>query len=157
MLFRSRSLRQTCPYGGKALSSGPHAPLGSRIGWGEVVFVSDVLRVIGYGLGAGLMILGGVELVRWLCFRLARGRGAGEMILLVRPTGPEDCEALVRAAALRVDWMDLRPPCRLACIDPGGETGAILERLERQCHSLERLGPEELARALAGESPKEGK
>jgi len=122
-----------------------------------VVFVSDVLRVIGYGLGAGLMILGGVELVRWLCFRLARGRGAGEMILLVRPTGPEDCEALVRAAALRVDWMDLRPPCRLACIDPGGETGAILERLERQCHSLERLGPEELARALAGESPKEGK
>ncbi len=119
--------------------------------------MSDVLRVIGYGLGAGLMILGGVELVRWLCFRLARGRGAGEMILLVRPTGPEDCEALVRAAALRVDWMDLRPPCRLACIDPGGETGAILERLERQCHSLERLGPEELARVLAGESPKEGK
>lgn len=57
-----------------------------------MVFVSDVLRVIGYSLGAGLMILGGVELVRWLCFRLARGRGAGEMILLVRPTGPEDCE-----------------------------------------------------------------
>ena len=55
-----------------------------------MVFVSDVLRVIGYSLGAGLMILGGVELVRWLCFRLARGRGAGEMILLVRPTGPED-------------------------------------------------------------------
>lgn len=126
------------------------------IGWGEVVFV--MLRVIGYVLGAGLMILGGVELVRWLCFRTfrgGRGRDMGEMVLLVLPKGPEDCEALVRAAALRVDWMALRPPCRLACLDPGGETGEILERLQRESHSLERVRREDLPAAL--ESPKEGK
>lgn len=119
--------------------------------------MSDFLSVLGYGLGTGLMIVGGVELIRWLCFRFCRGgREAGDMVLLVRPSGPEDCEALVRAAAMRADWMDLKPPCRLVCLDPGGEAGGILRRMEKSCHRLELVKAEELAEALNGKEWKEG-
>lgn len=117
--------------------------------------MSEFLRVLGYGLGVGLMIVGGVEVIRWLCFRLCRG--GGEMVLLVRPTGPEDCEALVRAAAMRVDWMALRPPCRLVCLDPGGEAGEILRRMEKSRHSLELAGAGTLLEVLDRKEWKEGK
>lgn len=120
--------------------------------------MSEFLRVLGYGLGVGLMIVGGVELIRWLCFRFCRGSGRmGSMVLLVRPSGPEDCEALVRAAAMRVDWMDLKPPCRLVCVDPGGEAGEILRRMEKSCHSLELVKAEVLDEVLNGKEWKEGK
>ena len=55
--------------------------------------------------GRGLaweMLLGGVELVRWLCFRLARGRGAVDIIAVGKAGGPPP-QAVLDAAQAVVD------------------------------------------------------
>lgn len=108
------------------------------------------VNVILYALGAGLMILGGVELVRMLAFRLNRsgGPGKGAMALVVCPQDSESCEALVLAGLERVRWMDLRPPCRLVCLE-NAQTQAILERLAKTYQELELSAPGELEALLA--------
>lgn len=107
------------------------------------------VSIIFYTLGAVLMILGGVELVRMLAFWLNRssGPGKGAMTLVVCPQDPESCEALVLAALTRVRWMDLRPPCRLVCLYVP-QTQPILERLAETYREVELLAPEELEAEL---------
>lgn len=61
-----------------------------------------------------LMILGGAELVRLITFHATRPLAEEKLALVVTPTGPEDCEALVRAAAERARWMG--GSCRLVCL-----------------------------------------
>ena len=114
-----------------------------------------------YALGLGLMLLGAVELIRCFSFWLHNGHRAqsggppGQMMLVIAPRGPEDCESLVRAGGERVEWMALRPSCRLVCLDDGNpETEEILERLSARYRDLERKKPEELPGLLAGLSGK---
>lgn len=91
------------------------------------------------GLGTVLLVSGAVELLRRLIFWLRRDRyGAGEMVLVLIPAGAEDCESLVRTGAQRVEWMALRPPCRLVCLaEPGSEAEAIVRRLQEEYPWLE--------------------
>lgn len=91
------------------------------------------------GLGTVLLVAGAVELLRRLVFWLRRDRyGEGEMELVVIPAGPDDCESLVRAGAQRVEWMALRPPCRLVCLaEPGSQAEAIARRLQAEYPWLE--------------------
>lgn len=106
--------------------------------------MNEIMRWLAYGLGAILMILGGVEAVRRLAFRFHRPAGAkGRLVLVMVPGGPEDCEVLARAAAQRMRWMDMEPPCRLVCLDQGGEAGEIVRKMEKSCPGLEVLGQEE--------------
>lgn len=72
-----------------------------------------------------LMVIGAVEIIRWICFRLWRP-SHGRLELVARPQGPEDCEDLVRAAAQRVEWMEL--DCTLV-VETGKGTEEIVERL----------------------------
>lgn len=115
------------------------------------------MKIIGIGLGAALMIFGTVELIRRLCFWLCNAGGCGEsslrgcLALVMIPAGPEECEALVRAGAQRVEWMALKPPCRMICLDDGSsETRAITARLSLRFRGLETCRPEELPELLAG-------
>ena len=110
------------------------------------------MNVILYALGAGLMIVGAVELVRMLAFRLNRtgGSGKGSMTLVVCPQDPETCETLVLAGLERVRWMSLRPPCRLVCLYEGnGECREILDCLAKTYQELELLSPGQLEAWLA--------
>lgn len=110
-----------------------------------------------YALGLGLMVLGAVELIRCFSFWLHSAGGSrkdgqtGQMALVIVPKGPEDCESLVRAGGERVEWMALKPPCRLVCLDGGDpKTGEILDRLSLRYRNLERRRPEELPGFFAG-------
>lgn len=64
--------------------------------------------------GAVLMILGAAELARLVTFWATRPAEGETLVLVAAPTGPQDCEALVRAAAERARWMGGR--CRLICL-----------------------------------------
>ncbi len=70
-------------------------------------------------VGAVLMILGAAELARLVVFWATRPLEGEKLCLVVAPSGPEDCEALVRAAAERARWMGAS--CRLICLLPEGE------------------------------------
>ncbi len=108
--------------------------------------MNGFLQLAVYGAGAALMIVGAVELIRLLVFRLWQPKGAkGFLALVVVPSGAEDCEILVRAAAQRAGWMDLEPPCRLICLDMDGEAGEIVRGLRETYPGLELLGPKELS------------
>lgn len=97
------------------------------------------MKVILLALGAVLLIIGAVEVLRQAIFWLGRNRyGQGELVLVVRPGGEEDCEALVRTGAQRTEWMALRPPCRLVClVEPGSRAEAIARRLQAEYPWLE--------------------
>lgn len=102
------------------------------------------MNVIISALGLALMVLGAVEVVRWLGFRLHNRSGPGEMILLVLPSGSEDCEGLLRAAGERVEWMALRPGCRLVCVTKDPVAREVAVRLQERYQNLEICGrPEE--------------
>lgn len=62
------------------------------------------------------MILGAAELARLVVFWATRPIEGEKLALVVAPTGPGDCEALVRAAAERARWMGAR--CTLVCVLP---------------------------------------
>ena len=82
-------------------------------------------------LGAVLLILGGTELVRLAVFWATKPQPGERMAQVVAPAGPEDCEALVRAAAERARWMGC--PCQVVCLAPGGgETERICRFLSLQ-------------------------
>lgn len=66
--------------------------------------------------GAVLLILGAAELTRLVVFWATRPMEAGRLSLAVTPAGPEDCEALVRAAAQRARWMG--GTCQVICVLP---------------------------------------
>lgn len=111
------------------------------------------MKYLIFGCGLLLMIMGAVELLRWLCFRLhsvgGPPSGEAEMALVLFPAGARDCESLVRAGAQRVEWMALKPPCRFICLtgtDP--EAQKIAARLAEQYGNLELCQPEELAERL---------
>lgn len=114
----------------------------------------NIGMIAAYTAGGLLMVLGAVELVRWLCFRLhnrSHGEGQGGMALVVMPKSAEDCEALLRAAGERLEWMALKPPCRMVCLDPGSqEAREIALRLSLRYRELEFCRPEELVMRLAG-------
>lgn len=106
------------------------------------------MNVILYAIALALMVLGAVELVRWFCF-WAHSLGGepeekGQMALVVIPAGAEDCEALIRVAGERLEWMSLKPPCRFICVAPGGEAGKIADRLALRYKGLESCRLEEL-------------
>lgn len=112
----------------------------------------NIINLILYGAGLVLMVLGAVEVIRWLSVRAHMGTArqtSGQIALVVCPTSPEDCEALVRAAGESLGWTAL--PCRLICVDCGdGEARQIVERLKLRYRELELVVPEELNRALGG-------
>lgn len=109
-----------------------------------------------YGIFGGallLMVVGAVELLRWLCFRLHSSSGSldgrAAMALVVFPDSADDCESLVRAGAQRVEWMSLKPPCRFICLaEQGSEAWEIAARLAERYGNLELCGPQELAELL---------
>ena len=111
-----------------------------------------------FGGGLLLMVLGAVELLRWLCFRLHSSGGALDgqlscrpaMALVLFPPGAEDVENLVRAGAQRVEWMSLKPPCRFICLTgEDAESQEIGAGLAEQYRNLELCRPEELAELLS--------
>ncbi len=67
--------------------------------------------------GVVLMVLGAAELARLVVFWATRPVEGEKLALVVAPTGPEDCESLVRAAAERARWMG--GTCRLVCLIDG--------------------------------------
>ncbi len=74
------------------------------------------MNIVFGALGVVLLILGCAELARLVTFWATRPTGGERLALVVAPEGPEDCEALVRAAAERVRWMGCG--CRLVCLLP---------------------------------------
>lgn len=68
---------------------------------------------------AVLMVFGVTELVRVVAFWWRRPETARRFTLVVAPEGPGDCEAVVRAVAERVRWLDLAGPCRILCLNLG--------------------------------------
>lgn len=74
----------------------------------------NIMLVIFCGV---LMVLGITELVRLVVFWWVRPEKPGEFTIVVAPRGPEECEALVRAAAERMRWLDLKGPCGLICLN----------------------------------------
>ena len=111
------------------------------------------MNVVFYVAGMALMVQGAVELIRTLVFWWHRPGGPGgskkegRLVLLVLPDGEEDCEAMVRVAAERVNWMSLRPPCRLVCLE-FPQTREVLDRLSWDMPGLERCTPDRLAEVL---------
>lgn len=119
------------------------------------------MKYVVFGGALLLMVLGAVELLRWLCFRLhsagssPAGQNKPAMALVIFPAGAGDLESLVRAGAQRVEWMSLKPPCRLICLTGrDGEGRAIAARLAEQYGNLEHCRPEELAELL-GSAPED--
>lgn len=107
------------------------------------------MNIFLFAAGLFLMVLGAVELIRWLSFWLYRGaRQGGKLALIVMPQGPESCEALVRTALRRVEWMELRPQCRLICLQDQ-RTQEILSRLMDSHPELEACVKEELIDKLS--------
>ncbi len=64
-----------------------------------------------------LMVLGVTELIRTLAFWLFDSRSGEKLTLVVAPEDGESCESLVRTAAQRISWMNLKGPCRLLCVN----------------------------------------
>lgn len=110
------------------------------------------MNMILYAIGLALMVLGAVELVRRFCFWVhslgEEPEENGQMALVVVPAGPEDCEALIRVAGERLEWMSLKPPCRFLCVEPGGEAGEIAERLVQRYRGLELCRLEDLPEVI---------
>lgn len=137
----------------------------------------NVAGLAAYLLGGALMVVGAVELLRRLSFWLHNGGAPGpqpgqgklaqselaegkfeecKFALVVQPAGPQDCEALIRAGGQRVEWMALKPPCRLICLDSGDpEVRAIAARLALRYPGLELCAPKELPGLLAGPGTEE--
>lgn len=68
-----------------------------------------------------LMVLGVTELVRLLVFWWQKPLTGGAFSLLVAPESAEECECVLRAAAERLRWLDLKGPCRLVCVNRNGD------------------------------------
>ncbi len=64
-----------------------------------------------------LMVLGVTELIRVLSFWWLGSRCGEKITLVVTPESGESCEYLVRTAAQRMSWMNLKGPCRLLCVN----------------------------------------
>lgn len=82
-------------------------------------------------LCAALMALGAAELVRLAAFRWMAPLTGKKFALLIRPDSAEECECVVRAAAERIRWLELKGPCELLCLNPTGD-----EEIERICRFL---------------------
>ncbi len=95
---------------------------------------------------AVLMILGGVELVRLLVFHWTRPLTDRKFTLIVSPETAEECECVLRAAAERIRWMDMKSPCRLICLNPSGdgEIDKICRLLRLRYPFLRVCKPEDL-------------
>ncbi len=70
---------------------------------------------------AVLMILGAAELVRLLVFWWTKPLDAGKFVLVTAPDSAEECEAVLRSAAERIRWLELKGPCRLICVNRRGD------------------------------------
>ena len=102
---------------------------------------------------AVLMILGAAELIRLVILWLTRPMPGTCLSVVAAPRSGEDCESAVRAAAQRMDMMELRSPCKLICLnaknDP--EISRICTFLKHEYPALEVCGSQELAALCAGE------
>ncbi len=76
-----------------------------------------VLNIVLVVFCGALMILGVAELVRLVVFWWVRPEKPGDFTLVVAPETPEECESLVRSAAERMRWLDLKGPCGLICLN----------------------------------------
>lgn len=97
--------------------------------------------------GLLLMALGAAEVVRWAGLRRFKKAGAcpGQAVVLVVPSGPEDCECLVRYAGEHMRWSG---SCRMLCVVKDPESREIARRLGEHYKGLEVCGPGELERLL---------
>ncbi len=68
-----------------------------------------------------LAVLGVVELARLLVLWWSRPFSGKGFSLVVLPENAEECEYMVRAAAERLRWLELKTPCRLICVNLSGD------------------------------------
>lgn len=66
---------------------------------------------------AVLMILGVSELVRLLVFWWTKPLTDKQFSVVVTPKSAEECEAVVRAAAERMRWLDMKGGYKLVCVN----------------------------------------
>lgn len=104
-------------------------------------------------VGTVLLVLGVTELVRLLAFRWTKPLTGGSFALVAAPESGEDCECVLRAAAERIRWLDLKGPCRLVCLNRRGdpEIDSICRFLQLRHPFLTVCRPEELPELLKGE------
>lgn len=80
---------------------------------------------------AVLMILGVSELVRLVTFWWTRPLTEKGFTVVVSPESGEDCECVIRAAAERLNWLNMKGECRLVCLNRAND-----EEIERVCRYL---------------------
>ena len=75
------------------------------------------MNIVIFVLCAVLMVFGIAELVRPLVFWWLKPETAQEFSIVVSPGSADSCEYLVRSAAERMRWLNLKAPCRLVCVN----------------------------------------
>lgn len=97
-----------------------------------------------------LMIFGITEVIRLLVFWWLKPDTAQAFTVVVIPEHQESCEALVRAAAERMRWLDLKGPCRLVVVNREGsrEMDSICRFLSLEYPYLTVVGEQGLADCL---------
>lgn len=114
----------------------------------------DILLAI---IGMVLMLMGVIEVIRRFVFWVMKTETSEGFTIVVTPEDGESCEYLLRSAAEKMRWLDLKVPCSLVCFNRqnDAEIDSICAALSTQYPFLTVSKPGELEYTI-GEEPLPG-